>query len=68
MVFTGAKILVPQSSCRREHDVLFRRRALKVQLLPSTTELRACCAAANRCDGELLLGFGWLVFFLFFFK
>lgn len=62
VVFAGAKILAPQSSCRREHDVLFRRRALKAQLLPSTTELRACCAAADRCDGGLLLGFGWFFF------
>lgn len=63
VVFTGAKILAPWSSCRREHDVLFRRRALKAQLLPSTAKLRACCAAANRCDEGGVVGF-WLGFFL----
>lgn len=63
VVFTVAKILAPRISCRREHDVLFRR-ALKAQLLPSTAELRACCAAANRCDEGVVVGF-WLVFHSF---
>lgn len=62
VVLAGAKILAPRSSCRREHDVLFTRRALKAQLLPSTAELSARCAAANRCDGGVVVRF-WLGFF-----
>lgn len=36
VVLAGAKILVSLSSCGREHNVLFRRRPLKEQLLHST--------------------------------
>lgn len=36
VVLAGAKILLSLSSCGREHNVLFRRRPLKEQLLHST--------------------------------
>ena len=64
VVLAGAKILVSLSSCRREHNVLFRKRPLKEQLLHRTVVFGE---HAVHLEINVAWVVGWVFFFFFFF-